>query len=158
MQRTERKTRLSVAVILSLVLVVLLFGSSMPVNAAPSPSTNFSLNGYRVNVGGGGAFTANWTGGDLGNTWEEGDWVSYTLTITNVQTDYPSLAGLPDLVLGYHFFDSVHNDIFIDLVRDIQVGTTTLDDAHGFPTAGGGPQANTYAGAHTGQLDPAEHA
>jgi uncharacterized repeat protein (TIGR01451 family) len=154
MQRIKNQIRLFLGLLWSVVLLMLQLGNVVPVNAA---ATNFDLNGYRVNLAGGNTFSANWTNGDLGNTWEEGDWIPYTLTITNVQTDYLNLSGFPDIVLGYHFYHSVHGGVFMDLVRDIQVGTTTLDDSHGFPTAAGTPQPNTYAGAHAGQLDPAEH-
>jgi uncharacterized repeat protein (TIGR01451 family) len=155
MRSLKGKIRLLLSVLASLVLLAIQIGNAVQVSAA---ATQFNLTGYRVNLAAGNFFSANWTNGDLGNTWEEGDWIPYTLTITNIQTDYPNLSGFPDINIGYHFYHNTHGGIFMDLVRDIQAGTTALDNLHGFPTAGGTPQANTYAGAHAGQLDSSEHA
>ncbi|KTB48963.1 hypothetical protein DEALK_18100 [Dehalogenimonas alkenigignens] len=139
--------------VLAAVAAVLVPALAVPVSAQ---ATNFSLNGYRVTVGGGGAYSAGWTGGNLGNQWAEGEWVPYKLVITNVQTNYPGLANFPDIVLSFDFHDA--NGMFVDLIRGIQVGTTDLTDLQGFPTSGGGPQANNIAGAQLGQNDPDEWA
>jgi FlaG/FlaF family flagellin (archaellin) len=94
-------------------------------------ATSFDIYGYRANEGGGGALDVKWTKGNLGNTWAEGEWVAYKMVVSNVQTNYPNFAGLPDLTLSFDFTNK--GDRFIDLIRGIQVSTTDLTDSQGWP-------------------------
>jgi len=100
--------------------------------AAFGQATSITSTGYRATEGGGGKITAEYTTGNLGNTWAEGEWVPYQLIISNVQTDYPGLEGFPDIVMEYDF--TAQNDArFVDLVRSIQVGTVQLTNDQGWP-------------------------
>jgi hypothetical protein len=125
---TLRKWDLPKAAMLSVVLLLTLTLSS----PAFGQATSITSTGYRATEGGGGAITTVYTTGNLGNTWSEGEWVPYQLIINNVQTDFPGLVGLPDIVMEYDF--TAQNDArFVDLVRSIQVGTTQLTNAQGWP-------------------------
>ena len=95
-----------------------------------SAKINPTLNGFRVNEGGGGSLNIGWTGGNLGNTWAEGEWVPYMLVLTGVQDTYPNLNGLYINVS----YDFTRKEIrYIDLVRGLQAGTTPLIGSQGWP-------------------------
>jgi hypothetical protein len=111
-----------------MIMVLLVFGFA---SNAYGQATSITSMGYRATQGGGGAITAEYTTGNLGNTWAEGEWVPYQLVISNVQNDYPNLTGFPDIVMSYDFTKSGVR--FVDLVRDIQFGHTMLTDAQGWP-------------------------
>ena len=83
--------------VFSSILVILLVALvSMPNIIAPAGfQTTFM--GFRSTEGGGGAITTIWTTGNLGNTWDEGEWVPYQAVLDNIQVDYPLLAGMPDI-------------------------------------------------------------
>ncbi|HEY3215373.1 MAG TPA: hypothetical protein VGK93_02665, partial [Candidatus Eisenbacteria bacterium] len=100
------------------------------VTSVSAPGLNVTSLGYRANEGGGGAISTGWTGGNLGNTWSEGEWVAYQLVLDNVQTTYPGLVGLPDIVMSYDFTKS--DARFIDLVRGLQAGTVQRTDLQGW--------------------------
>jgi hypothetical protein len=104
-------------------------------NDAFAQATSFDIYGYRANEGGGGALDVKWTKGNLGNTWAEGEWVAYKLVLSNVQTNYPNFAGLPDLRLSFDFTNKGNR--FIDLIRGIQVSTSDLNDSEGWPNDAG---------------------
>jgi hypothetical protein len=87
--------------------------------------------GFRANQGGGGKLDLGWGGGNMGNTWTEGEWVPYQLVLTKVQESYPNLAGMPNIEISYDFTTS--GSRFVDLVRGLQVGTTELNDEQGWP-------------------------
>jgi hypothetical protein len=121
-QNLPKAITLAVVCLLSLTLTSPAFGQA----------TSITSTGYRATEGGGGAITTVYTTGNLGNTWSEGEWVPYQLIISNVQTDFPGLVGFPDIIMEYDF--TAQNDArFVDLVRSIQVGTTELTDAQGWP-------------------------
>ena len=101
-----------------------------------APSTNFSLSGFGANQVGSGSLNLGWTGGNLGNTWSEGEWVPYKLVITNVQSNYPGLVGFPSLTLSYDFTGN-NGSRFVDLVRGLQVGATDLTGNNAWPTDSG---------------------
>lgn len=101
--------------------------SATPVSA----KINVTSLGFRANQGGGGKLDLGWGGGNMGNTWTEGEWVSYQLVLTKVQESYPNLAGMPNIEISYDFTSS--DSRFIDLVRGLQVGTTPRTDAQGWP-------------------------
>ena len=87
--------------------------------------------GFRANQGGGGKLSLGWGGGNMGNTWTEGEWVPYQLVLTKVQESWPSLAGMPNIEISYDFTTS--GSRFVDLVRGLQVGITQLTDTQGWP-------------------------
>ncbi len=153
MKHWKRFSRLLTVLAVTVPLVVSLVvptGLSAEVEVASS-ATKYSLMGYRANVGGGGEgkLDTGWVKGNLGNTWDEGDWVPYKLVISHVQTGYPGLDEFPDVELSYDFRDTARDPqtneltdhIFVDLIRWVQVGTTIdslddpLDDEHGWPNA-----------------------
>jgi len=111
-------------------LAVVLGGFSImffPQGASANLGT--TLLGFRASEGGGGKLDLGWTGGQLGNTWTEGEWVPYQLQIYNVQDDYPNLDGI-EIIVSYDFTRTQKNyPRFIDLVRDLQVTNSTVDGA-----------------------------
>ncbi len=93
-----------------------------------------SLMGFNGGVDGGGG----WTTGNLGKTYAEGEWVPYQLVLTGVQTAWcPGLDGMSQydgkLVISYDFTNGGHR--FIDMVKDLQVGTVELTDSQAYPDA-----------------------
>ncbi|NIP41621.1 MAG: hypothetical protein GWN61_03470, partial [candidate division Zixibacteria bacterium] len=80
-----------------LVAIIMTFGTASTVFGQ---ATSITSTGFRANEGGGGALSTQWTTGNLGNTWAEGEWVPYQLIIENVQTDYPNLHGFPNIVMS----------------------------------------------------------
>ncbi len=100
-------------------------------------AANPDLKGFRANQGGGGALDTGWTGGNLGNTWAEGEWVPYKLVINKVQESYPNLNGL--LIEVSYDFTRGGTTRFVDLVRGLQVGTTDLTNLQGWPDDSGSP-------------------
>jgi hypothetical protein len=97
-----------------------------------------SMMGYRANQSAGGAISAAWTTGNMGNTWDEGEWVPYQTVFGNIPS---GLAGLDSIVISFDFtyHPSSSPSRFIDLVRGIQVGTTQLDNTRGWPKPDGTP-------------------
>ena len=98
------------------------------------------MTGFRCNDGGqpGGEISYNWSTGELGNTWAEGEWVPYQIILTSIP---PGLEGLDSLVVSFDFTRPQAGDFyrFVDLVRGIQAGTTELTDAQGWPWPDGSP-------------------
>ncbi|MGD8628592.1 MAG: hypothetical protein PVH52_05885, partial [bacterium] len=88
--------------------------------------------GFRCNEGGGGAITTTWTTGNLGNTWDEGEWVPYQVVITGIQSVYPNFVGMPDIDMSFDFTNGGVR--CVDLIRGIQVGTAELTGTQGFPS------------------------
>ncbi|UCB52423.1 MAG: T9SS type A sorting domain-containing protein [Candidatus Zixiibacteriota bacterium] len=121
MPRAKDKLILKAAV-LSLVLV---FSLGLATSAQAMKITSL---GYKPEQTGGGG----WTGGNLGKTWAEGEWVPYQLVLEDVG---PGLAELDSIVMSFDFNNSGHR--FIDLVRGIQVGTTRLGPAEAWPKPDG---------------------
>jgi len=129
---------LSIAIMFASILLLI-----MPNVTAPgSFSTTFM--GFRANEGGNGALDLNWNTGNLGNTWTEGEWVPYQAVLENVQTDYPGLSGMPDIEISYDFTNKGNR--FVDLIKCIQVGTTELTNAQGWPQSDGSPYPMTTRG------------
>ena len=114
-------------------------------------ATSITSLGYRATEGGGGAITAAWTTGNLGNTWAEGEWVPYQLLITDVQNDYPNLDSFPDILMSYDFTSK--DNRFVDLVRGIQAGTIALVDGQGWPMDDG----SAYPDATRPELEDAQN-
>ena len=130
------------------VFVLITFGTSSTVFGQATSITSL---GYRANEGGGGGITAEWTTGNLGNTWSEGEWVPYQLIIDNVQTDFPNLDGFPDIVMSYDFTSKGNR--FVDLVRSIQAGTSFLIDGQGWVNDAG----TAYPDATRDNLEDAQN-
>ncbi|MCZ7556546.1 MAG: hypothetical protein M5R41_09110 [Bacteroidia bacterium] len=90
--------------------------------------------GFRANITSGTNVTTGWTTGNLGNAWDEGEWVPYRLTLQNVNLNNTSFS---DIVICYDFSKGNPSARFVDLVRGIQVGSS--------PTGDGWPQSNGSA-------------
>jgi len=101
-------------------------------------ATGVTAMGFRANEGGGGALNTGWTTGNLGNTWDEGEWVPYQFVLVDVQDNFPNLNGL-NIGISYDFFASQggQNARFVDLVRDIQVCPTARNDSQGWVNSSG---------------------
>ena len=112
------------AAVLSLVLI---FSIGLTTSAQAMKITSL---GFRPEETGGGS----WTGGNLGKTWAEGEWVPYQLVMADVDA---GLLGLDSIVMSFDFYASGCR--FVDLVRGIQVGTTRLGPAEAWPKPDGSP-------------------
>ena len=125
---------------------------------ADPPTVGITMEGYNIPTTGG--FTLEWITGNLGKSYDEGEWVPYQTTITGIQDVYPNMTGMPDIVIGWDFTGGNKADSprFGDLVRDIQVGLTKLTNAQGFPRSNGTAYViSTLAGANVPQNDPDEN-
>jgi hypothetical protein len=78
-----------------------------------------------------------WGRGNSQKGWEEGAWVPVKLNVSNVQTDYENLEGFPDVYIGFDY--TSHDCRFVDLIRDIQIGASDLNDTYGWPQLTGEP-------------------
>ncbi len=126
------------ALILALCLLDLPLGKANQAIAQEEQATDFESYGYRASYE---PLSIGWVEGNLGDSWEEGEWVPYQLVISNVQTDYPNLTGFPDIQMSYDF--THHGTRFVDLVRGTQVGTAMLTNAQGWPMDSGSPYPMT---------------
>ena len=99
-----------------------------------APGANYTLYGFKATEGT--PPSVNWTTGNLGKAWSEGEWVPYKLVITGIPV---GLDGLDSIAVSYDFTYHHSSDMyrFVDMVRGIQVGTTDLTDSQGWPAAGG---------------------
>jgi hypothetical protein len=100
------------------------------------------LTGFGANItGGGSSLNYGWTTGNLGDTWQEGEWVPYQLELKNVDLSNPNFT---DIVINWDFTKGNQNARYIDLVRGIQVGTIARNDTQGWPFLNGTamPHAN----------------
>jgi hypothetical protein len=117
-----------------------------------------TLLGYLANQGGGGAIDAAWTTGNLGNTWDEGEWVPYELMYEYVEA---GLIGLDSIIVSFDFLvPGAYEDFrFIDLVRGLQVGTVSLANDQGWVGADGNAlPVSTREEIEAAQTYPLEHA
>ena len=89
-----------------------------------------SYEGFKADSTGNGTLNLGWSTGNLGNTWNEGEWVPYLLTLKNVNINNPNFS---DIVICYDFTRGNLDARFIDLVRGVQIGTTALGNADGWP-------------------------
>lgn len=115
-----------------------------------------TLYGYNVDTN---SWDGDYTTGNLGKSWNEGEWVPGKAELRGIQAKYPGLSGMPDIEIRYDAYNSGKNAMFIDLVKSIQVGSTDthpLGALHGWPSAGGAPMPlGTEANVYTAQNDPA---
>jgi hypothetical protein len=137
-------------------LILFVFGFAVSASAAIS----YDIYGYRANEGGGGALSTKWTKGNLGNSWAEGEWVPYQFVISN--PNGPAFADYDSFIISYDFtrpHGSTDFYRFVDLVRDIQVGTVQRNDTQGWVNAGGGAfPVSTRGEIEIAQNYPDEHA
>jgi hypothetical protein len=121
--------------VLAVGLIALITGSTW--SGTASLAMQVTSLGYRANVGGGGALTTEWTAGNLGNTWAEGEWVPYQLVFQGIS---PGLAELDSIVVSFDFthYGTGQAIRFLDLVRGLQVGTVPRGDSEGWAAPGGG--------------------
>ncbi|MDW7670154.1 MAG: SpaA isopeptide-forming pilin-related protein [Bacillota bacterium] len=138
MESLWRKNNLTYKRVAVTVLIILMIAAmmimQMNTTSAQQGSFQTTFMGFRASQGGGN-LNLGWTTGNLGNTWAEGEWVPYMAILNNVQVNYPGLAGMPDIEISYDFTNKGFR--FVDLIRGIQVGTTQLTDAQGWPMANG---------------------
>ena len=81
-----------------------------------------------------------WARGNSDKVWHEGAWVPVKLYITGVPETF-SASSLEDVYVGFDFTGGTtggHDARFVDLIRDIQIGTTDLNDTQGWVAPGGG--------------------
>jgi len=124
-------------------VIAMVAGTLVPVPAAAAPSTSFQLIAFGVKVDSTATTVTDigWGRGNSQKGWTEGNWWPGKLVITNVQTNYPGLSGLPDIYVSFDFTANT-GARFVDLVRDIQVGTTDLTDNQGWPGYDTGNSSN----------------
>jgi ribosomal protein S26 len=125
------------------VLFALLTLSFAPILTAQTGWSVDRYEGFRANITGGTNVTTTWTTGNLGNAWDEGEWVPYCLTI-NVSN--LGATGFTPIRIAYDFTKGNPAARFVDLVRGVQVGFTgcsyfplTTNNGWGWPGPGGTP-------------------
>jgi hypothetical protein len=132
-----RKEKLTTILIISMLLGTYLISITPMAKAA----TSLQLVAFGVKLGSGTPppiTDIGWARGNSDKGWLEGTWIPCKLVITNVQDDHPNLAGFPDVYIEYSFTGGGSNKPrFIDLVRDIQIGTADLADSQGWPKLDG---------------------
>ncbi|MCB2206311.1 hypothetical protein KQI65_16325 [bacterium] len=111
-------------------LLLLLLAFALPAQAQTGWSAGF-YEGFRANQAGNGSLSLTWTTGNLGNTWDEGEWVPYRLQLINFNINN---AGFSDITICYDFTKGNQDARFVDLVRGIQIGADTSGQYHGWPT------------------------
>ena len=151
----ERKLQCFAIISILVLSSIALLPNNFPIlKAAAAPATSFDLYGYEAGATGGGTPKSGWTKGNLGDKWKENYWVPYKLVISNVQTNYPGLVGLPDIGISFDFQDT--GSVLVDLYRDLQVRGTDFSDDENWPAFGGGGYPRTLVGFVQGQTDPPE--
>jgi len=141
----------------------------LPAGSPASANTGYQLVafGVKTNAAGTTVTDIGWARGNSDKGWREGDWIPAKLIIQVDQTEYPSLAGFPDINVGYDYTAGNQADSprFIDLVRGIQLGDTDLMDSQGWPQPDGSPYPTgtgvapfpTLDAVHTAQTSPGEN-
>ena len=80
--------------------------------------------GFRASVNNQGNISQiGWTTGNLGNAWDEGEWVPYCLSLKNVDMTVGASNFTP-IRIKYDFTSANPAVRFVDLVRGVQVGVT----------------------------------
>jgi hypothetical protein len=133
-----------------LILVVVV---SLGLTSSAQAKIKMSSLGYRPGASGGGA----WTGGNLGKTWAEGEWVPYQLVLEGID---PGLAGLDSIVISFDFSVPHAGDLFrfVDLARGIQVGTVRFNETQAWPQPDGSAfPLSTREEIEIGQNHPLEN-
>jgi hypothetical protein len=128
-------------------LVLLLLACTVTQQSRGQTGWNIdSYEGFRASVNNqGNVSQIGWTTGNLGNAWDEGEWVPYLISIRNV--DMSNLNFSP-IRISYDFTSGNTDSRFVDLVRNLQVGLpgdayyplgVGTTSAYGWPTAAGTP-------------------
>ncbi|MBI9012293.1 MAG: hypothetical protein JEZ08_08650, partial [Clostridiales bacterium] len=129
-------------------ILLMLFSMSMP-NLTVFAEADNTVNAYGYNISN--KFDGSWSKGNLGPTYQEGEWVAFQTEV--IQVDW---SNLDNLGVRFDFYDN--DAIFYDLVRNISVGTALLPDDHGYPMADGTPYTiNSEESANIAQREPEEY-
>ena len=98
--------------------------------ATEADAANYSLVAFGVKTNAAGTLVTDigWGRGNSDKGWREGDWVPVKLTIVGA-----NLATLPDIYIGWDYTTGPDDARFVDLVRDLQVGTPSSTDGGGYP-------------------------
>lgn len=121
---------------LRMLAILLLMAGTLQAQTGWDPDR---LSGFGANITGGTNINYGWSTGNLGDTWQEGEWVPYQLELKNVDLSNPNFS---DIVINWDFTKGNQNARYIDLVRGIQVGTLARNDTQGWPTLAGGAMAH----------------
>ena len=87
--------------------------------------------GFRADTTGNGKLNLSWSTGNLGNTYNEGEWVPYLLELKNVNINNTNFT---PITICYDFTAGNLDARFVDLVKGIQIGTTGLGNSQGWPS------------------------
>ncbi|PLX33511.1 MAG: hypothetical protein C0600_00325 [Ignavibacteria bacterium] len=90
-----------------------------------------SYKGFKADSTGNGSLNLSWSTGNLGNTYNEGEWVPYLIELKNVNINN---SGFTDITVCYDFTAGNQDARFVDLVRGLQIGATGLSNAQGWPS------------------------
>ncbi|MEA3423695.1 MAG: hypothetical protein U9Q80_07880, partial [Bacillota bacterium] len=139
------KTKKSFLAKLLVVLMVLSFAiPSIPVYAGVNDVT---AEGYGINA----KYQGGWTTGNLGKTYEEGEWVAFQTEVRNLDWTVLDRIGVE-----FDFYGT--GGRFYDLVRNISVGSVKLTDEQGFPNLDGSPALlGTIENVNAAQRNPYEY-
>ncbi len=111
-------------------VLLILLGLSVPLHAQTGWGVQ-RYEGFKADTTGNGSLNLGWSTGNLGNTWNEGEWVPYVLTLKNVDLTNPNFT---DISICFDFTRGNLDARFIDLVRGLQIGTTGLSNSQGWPS------------------------
>ena len=127
--------------------------------ATVADAGRYSLYGFEVGQTGGPnpKIKTGWAKGNLAKFWAEGEWVPYQFVVEDVQTAFPLLGNITDISVDYDF--TLQGARFVDLVKNIQIGTQMLTDDQGWPDGSGNAfPMTTEAELWAAQNYPGEHA
>jgi hypothetical protein len=129
--------------------LLILISMSVPIHAQTGWGVD-RYEGLRADTTGNGTLNCSWSTGNLGNTWNEGEWVPYMLTLKNVNINNPAFS---DITVCYDFTKGNLDARFIDLVRSVQIGTVVRTNSQGWPmdSAGAAYPMTTRAQLETAQ-------
>ncbi|MBF7097385.1 DUF7507 domain-containing protein, partial [Alkalibacter mobilis] len=120
-----KKSKARLAFIVILIMLVQLLAPGI---ARTAPVVNsLTPNSYGIAINN---YSSGWTTGNVGKTYEEGEWVSFQLIIDNPQWDGP--AELAKIGCEFSFYGG-YGAIFFDMIRNISVSNRALTDTEGFP-------------------------
>ena len=134
-------TKLQLIIIITLAMVLQLV---MPMTSVYAGDNDLFPNAFNI---GSNFRNYGWTSGNVGSTYEEGEWVSFLIRIDNIVWDESSANALDRVGTEFTFYQnsSVAKDgkgsVFFDLVRNISVSTNPMvyQNNYGFPDINGDP-------------------
>ncbi|MCK5762595.1 MAG: hypothetical protein KAH05_00605, partial [Clostridiales bacterium] len=124
--RYAKKKKSFLAKLLVVLMVFTICIPSMPVHAGVNDVTAY---GFGIDA----KYQGKWTTGNLGKTYEEGEWVAFQTEIRNINWSETDPNGLFKIGVEFDFYDIGR---YFDLVRNVSVGLELLPNTHGFPAAG----------------------